>query len=214
MFSRLMSQRASEKNLVTWSARRGRTKRLVLQEKADWPCPWLHLYGAFPCSGRALHEIDMAPMLTASKPDGSWSERSVTTSEAKKWFRKMLRSFDLASEYTTVHTLKGTPLSWCTKGGLDPCVGQLLGHHPTGKSSAECYGRDNLAKPLREIDSAPADSHPCLRRQILHWVMRMHQGPKTQTPQQRWKHPIHHPKVTLQGSRAIPKMSHLMLMIL
>ena len=50
--------------------------------------------------------------------------------------------------------LKATPLSWCAKWGLEPDVRLLLGHHSTGKQSAECYARDNLAKPLRDFDLA------------------------------------------------------------
>ena len=47
-----------------------------------------------------------------------------------------------------------TPLAWCAKCRLDPYVQALLGHHSTtGKSSADCYGRDNLAKPLREFET-------------------------------------------------------------
>ena len=56
------------------------------------------------------------------------------------------------ANFTTIHTLKGTPLSWCAKWGLDPDCRAILGHHATGKSSVECYSRDNLAKPLREFE--------------------------------------------------------------
>ena len=48
--------------------------------------------------------------------------------------------------------LKATPLSWCAKWGLDPEVRTILGHHSTCKTSAECYARDNLAKPMRDFD--------------------------------------------------------------
>ena len=81
-----------------------------------------------------------------------WSERAVTTSEAGKWLRHILSRMNCASSYSTAHTLKGTPLSWCAKFGLDPDTRLVLGHHSTGKISAECYGRDNLAKPLCEFD--------------------------------------------------------------
>ena len=86
------------------------------------------------------------------KKNGEWSSRAVTTSEAGKWLRHILNRMDGKSSYITAHTLKGTPLSWCATFGLDPGTRLLLGHHSTGKVSAECYGRDNLAKPLREFD--------------------------------------------------------------
>ena len=43
-------------------------------------------------------------------------------------------------------------LSWCAKMGLDKDVCTILGHHSTGKNSAETYSRDLLAAPLRELD--------------------------------------------------------------
>jgi len=91
-------------------------------------------------------------MLMAPKPDGSWSSRAVSTTEAGKWLRKLLSQLDPNSERVTAHSLKSTPLSWCAKWGLDSEVRLILGHHKTGKSSAECYGRDNLSKPLRDFD--------------------------------------------------------------
>ena len=72
--------------------------------------------------------------------------------ETRKWLRKLLSQLDPEAEYVTAHSLKSTPLSWCAKWGLDPEVRLILGHHKTGKASAECYGRDNLAKPLRDFD--------------------------------------------------------------
>jgi len=102
---------------------------------------------------RPLAGINMGPMLAAPTPEGQWTDRAVTTTEAGKWLRNMLRSLAPSSEYTTIHTMKATPLSWCTKWGVDPYDRQLLGHHATGKASAECYGRDNLAKPLREFEA-------------------------------------------------------------
>ena len=95
--------------------------------------------------------IDHQPMLVAPKPDGTWSERSVTTTEAGRWLRKLLSNQGKDVMYSTAHSLKSTPLS-CTKWGLEPDVRLILGHHKTGKSLAECYGRDNLAKPLTDFD--------------------------------------------------------------
>ena len=104
-------------------------------------------------ANRTLTKINLAPMLVAPTPEGQWTDRAVTTTEAGKWLRNLLRSFCPSSEYTTIHTMKATPLSWCTKWGVDPYDRQLLGHHATGKASAECYGRDNLAKPLRQFET-------------------------------------------------------------
>ena len=68
------------------------------------------------------------------------------------WIRNLLKKLDGGSAFTTIHTLKATPLSWSAKWGLDPDVRAILGHHSTGKTSAECYARDSLAKPLRDFE--------------------------------------------------------------
>ena len=49
--------------------------------------------------------------------------------------------------------MKATALSWCAKAGLSKDVRLVFGHHTSGKKSAECYSRDLLAAPLRELES-------------------------------------------------------------
>ena len=140
-----------------------KTARLVSRSGAAMPLvapvwgvtspPWgLALSRLLKAADRPVEVIDHQPLLMAPKPDGTWSHRAVTTTEAGKWLRKLLGRMNPEAEYATAHSLKSTPLSWCAKWGLDPEVRLILGHHKTGKSSAECYGRDNLAKPLRDFD--------------------------------------------------------------
>ena len=59
------------------------------------------------------------------------------------------------SAFSTVHALRATPFSWSAKRGLDPDVRAILGHHSTRKTSAECYARDSLTKPLRDFELVP-----------------------------------------------------------
>ena len=82
---------------------------------------------------RLLARLEHEPMLAAPDPDGQWSGRAVTTTEAGKWIRNLFAKMDGEAEYTTIHSLKATPLSWCAKWGLEPDVRLLLGHHSTGK---------------------------------------------------------------------------------
>ena len=115
--------------------------------------PWgLAFVKVLQLAGRAADCLDHEPLLAAPTLDGKWSSRAVTTKEGGKWLRNLLSSVEGGSPFTSIHTLKATPLSWCAKWGLDPDTRSILGHHTTGKSSAECYGRDNLAKPLREFE--------------------------------------------------------------
>jgi hypothetical protein len=80
-----------------------------------------------------------------------WTERSVASTEAGKWFRQLL-SKKLGPIESTIHSLKATPLALCAKAGFSPEERLLLGHHASGKKSADTYARDVLASPLRSFD--------------------------------------------------------------
>ena len=148
---------------VECRTRSHKTARLVSQSGAAMPLvapvwgvtspPWgLSFSRLLAATGRPLETIEQQPLLLAPKLDGTWSGRAVSTTEAGKWLRQLLHRLDPNSEHVTAHSLKSSPLSWCAKWGLDSEVRLILGHHKTGKSSAECYGRDNLSKPLRDFD--------------------------------------------------------------
>ena len=149
---------------VEFQTRTHKTSRLVAKSGIPMPLvapvwgltspPWgLSFVKVCKFADRPLKSIHYEPLLVAPKHDGNWSDRSVTTKEAGKWLRKLLGSMEGGSQFTTIHTLKSTPLSWIAKWGLDPEVRAVLGHHSTKRSSVECYGRDNLAKPLRDFES-------------------------------------------------------------
>eukprot|EP00435_Cladocopium_sp_Y103_P073992 s288_g46.t1 len=91
--------------------------------------------------------------LASETGTGTWQGRAVTTTEAGNWVRSLLSKRLGEIDYTTIHALKSTPLSWCAKAGLDQPTRLLLGHHTTGKQSADVYARDVLAAPLREFDT-------------------------------------------------------------
>eukprot|EP00435_Cladocopium_sp_Y103_P009475 s1755_g2.t1 len=74
----------------------------------------------------------------------SWQQRAVTTTEAGKWLRSLLSRQLGEIDFTTIHSLKATPLSWCAKAGLSPHTRLLLGHHTTDKQSADTYARDAI----------------------------------------------------------------------
>eukprot|EP00435_Cladocopium_sp_Y103_P071582 s1104_g37.t2 len=95
------------------------------------------------------------PLLPAPEAceEVSWQHRAVTTTEAGKWLRSLLSRQLGEIDFTTIHSLKATPLSWCAKAGLSPHTRLLLGHHTTDKQSADTYARDVLAAPLREFES-------------------------------------------------------------
>ena len=141
-----------------------KTSRLVAHQGLAMPliapvwgllAPWgLNFLRVAAVANRTLENLFDEPMLPAPAlgQDLAWQNRSVTTTEAGKWLRSLLSKVLGEIEYTTVHSLKATPLSWCAKAGLEPDVRLLLGHHVTGKKSADVYARDVLAAPLRQFD--------------------------------------------------------------
>ena len=75
---------------------------------------------------RPLSLLDQEPLLAAPNPDGQWSKRSVTTTEAGKWIRNLLIKLDSEVEYTTIHSLKATPLYGVPSGAWSPMSDYFL----------------------------------------------------------------------------------------
>ena len=97
--------------------------------------PWgLAFLKVAQLANRQLEGLDHEPLLAAPNLTGGWSSRAVTTKEAGKWIRHVFKNVERGSTFTTIHTLKATPLSWSAKWGLDPDVRAILGHHSTGKT--------------------------------------------------------------------------------
>ena len=91
--------------------------------------PWgLTFIKVAQLAGQQLELLYDEPLFPAPKglTDLGWQARSVTTSEAGRWMRSLLTKRLGDIEYTTVHTLKSTPLSWCAKAGLDQNNGTLI----------------------------------------------------------------------------------------
>ena len=98
-------------------------------------------------------------VLPAPLRSGGWSDRPLTSGEASQWLRELLKSSNsnTADSYT-VHGLKATGLSWCSKHGVSLEHRRLLGHHMDGKGvSALTYSRDALAGPLQSYASVVED---------------------------------------------------------
>ncbi|CAE7887362.1 unnamed protein product, partial [Symbiodinium necroappetens] len=71
---------------------------------------------------------------------------------ARAWLSQLLVNLGHASGTTVgAHSCKATCLSWCSKFGISKEVRTRLGNH-NDRGSAECYGRDTLAGPLRDLE--------------------------------------------------------------
>ena len=100
----------------------------------------------------------VGPLFPAPTRDGSgFTNRPLRSSEVTAWLRMILSrapGHDRGSheeKHITSHSLKHTPLSWCSKFGLDDPTCNILGRHLT-ITSQKIYAREVLASPLRKFE--------------------------------------------------------------
>ena len=84
---------------------------------------------------------------------GGWLKTSCSTNKARAWMVQLLCNLGYASATSlSAHSCKATCLSWCAKYGIAKDVRTRLGNH-NDRGSAECYARDTLASPLRDLEA-------------------------------------------------------------
>ena len=77
-----------------------------------------------------------------SKPLSCWDECTANTGRSRPSWRPSSRKWGTQSYATFM----------VCQVGFGPWSSNHPGHHSTCKTSAECYARDNLAKPMRDFD--------------------------------------------------------------
>ena len=81
------------------------------------------------------------------------AQDELLTNEARAWMVQLLCNLGYASATSlSAHSCKATCLSWCAKYGIAKDVRTRLGNH-NDRGSAECYARDTLASPLRDLEA-------------------------------------------------------------
>ena len=98
--------------------------------------------------GFDLNHTPYGPICRAPCADGSFSKRSVSTSEASGLLADFLKVKD---EKMHSHSLKSTTLIWAARFGLSDRSRAILGHHSIKDQSMACYSRDLLTGPTREL---------------------------------------------------------------
>ncbi|CAE7235551.1 unnamed protein product [Symbiodinium sp. CCMP2592] len=84
---------------------------------------------------------------------GGWLESSCSTTEARAWLVQILQNAGhVEAPSLGAHSCKATCLSWAAKYGISKDTRTRLGNH-NDRGSAECYGRDTLAAPLRDLEA-------------------------------------------------------------
>ena len=115
-----------------------------------WGVPWFEFCGQHgPPRGSGR------PLLPSPLSGGGWQTSPLNVDSAAKWLRYLLirAGCERSSvEVLGTHSLKATTLSWCAKFGLDRATRAALGYHSKGRDGTELiYGRDNMAKPVRDL---------------------------------------------------------------
>jgi hypothetical protein len=93
------------------------------------------------------------PLMRVPNSRGTWTNQPLRSSEATSWIKEVLGLCDCEFQDQSTHSLKSVYLSWAAKYGLELDDRSILGYHVIkGRSSTFCYGRDNMAAPLRKLD--------------------------------------------------------------
>jgi len=93
------------------------------------------------------------PMVPVVNKDGRFGSRPLQAGQAGVWMREIFAAHGIDDEYSSTHRCKVTFLSWLAKFGGPYLERSVLGYHAVrGLQSTFCYGRDNLAGPLRTLD--------------------------------------------------------------
>ena len=94
------------------------------------------------------------PLMPAPDATGLATVRPVSTDEAGRWLRMLLKdgSFDLESLKITSHRMKCTFLSFLAKRGISLEDRRILGYHTDGNKVPLTYSRDAASRPLAILE--------------------------------------------------------------
>lgn len=114
----------------------------------NWLKTFLELY-ALMCLD--IHKVPLGPLLPAPRVNGGFCARPLTTKEASRWLKELLRGTKDFMSFRS-HSLKATLLTWCARAGVDKEVRSVLGHHCSAASGSEVvYARNLQVCPVRKL---------------------------------------------------------------
>ena len=120
-----------------------------------WADAWLRARAAV-----GLCAETQSTVLPAAASVG-WHSVPLLTPEFAAQLRSVLLSLSFTYDQLAnigAHSLKVTCLAWAARYGMDRDQRRLLGYHlKAGDKSLECYSRDSMASPLRDLDSVLAE---------------------------------------------------------
>ena len=96
-------------------------------------------------------EVNGALLPIPSPRRDVWHKAPVSSQEVSLFVQSVLKR-DSGMQQPTSHSFKSTPLSWCSKYGLEEPDRKILGRHADKVHGADAlYARDILARPLRRF---------------------------------------------------------------
>lgn len=114
----------------------------------NWMKCFLELYARL---GLDIHKVPVGPLLPAPRTGGTFCARPLTTPEASRWMKELLRGTSNCDNLRA-HSLKVTLLNWCARAGMDKEVRSVLGHHCSATSGSEVvYARHLQVRPIRKL---------------------------------------------------------------
>eukprot|EP00438_Fugacium_kawagutii_P006143 Skav228576 [mRNA] locus=scaffold1470:20582:34006:+ [translate_table: standard] len=98
-----------------------------------------------------LGKRPLGPLLPAPRLGGGFCSRPLSTGEAAKWLRSLLKGTSNFETFRS-HSLKATLLIWCARSGLDKETRSVLGHHCSAVSGSEVvYSRHLQVRAIRKL---------------------------------------------------------------
>ena len=106
-----------------------------------------------------IESLKELPLMPAPDAAGVATVRPVSTEEAGRWLRMLLKdgSFELESLRISSHTMKCTFLSYLSKRGISLEDRRILGYHTDGNKVPLTYSRDAASCPLAILENLISD---------------------------------------------------------
>ena len=114
---------------------------------------WARTFQSLRAEGGLINEgeIQGALLPVPSGDSGWWHECPVSSQEITQFVQSILRR-ESTLQQPTSHSFKSTPLSWCSKYGIDDPDRRVLGRHADRVRGTDAlYAREILARPLRRF---------------------------------------------------------------
>ena len=123
--------------------------------KTFWADSWLEAREKVGLPVESLDDHHRFPLMPMPMLNGRWTERSISSSECRKWASELLLLEDGKADVKDLgsHSAKVTTLNWMAVLGATAQVRKALGYHiDQADVTMSVYSRDMIAEPLRQLE--------------------------------------------------------------